>query len=77
MKKLTALLVVAAAGLLFAGSNAAPGTATAYYDSSKSNIYHFPSCTWAKKITREHLIIFETKEQAQSKGYRPCKVCKP
>ena len=77
MKKLTTLLVLVGACLLFAGNSAAPGSSTGYYGSSKSNIYHLPSCKWAQKITSEHLIIFKSKEEAASKGYRPCKVCKP
>jgi len=73
MKKIIALFVFGSASLLFSGSASVSG----YYASSKSTIYHLPGCTWAKKIGKENLIVFPSKEEAQKKGYRACKVCKP
>ena len=48
-----------------------------YVGASTSNIFHKKSCKFAKNIPTENLIFFETKEDAQKQGYRPCKVCKP
>lgn len=48
-----------------------------YVGSSNSNKYHMPSCTWAKKINSSNLVEFTSVEDAESKGYQPCKVCKP
>lgn len=48
-----------------------------YVGSNESNKYHKVNCRWAKKIKPENLIEFKTKEEAESKGYIPCKVCNP
>jgi micrococcal nuclease len=72
MKKLALLLLTAVVLPLSGASNAG-----VYYGSSKSNIYHLPSCTWAQKIASANLLTFDSKEKASAKGYRPCKVCKP
>jgi hypothetical protein len=81
MKRLFAVAVFAVAGFFLTGSAAAPEPQpiepTAFYASSKSYIYHLPSCVWAQKITSGHLIIFRNREAAEKAGYRPCKVCKP
>jgi methylphosphotriester-DNA--protein-cysteine methyltransferase len=39
--------------------------------------YHLSTCEWAKKIWKENLIEFKSTEQADSAGYKPCRVCKP
>ncbi|MBU1111796.1 MAG: hypothetical protein ABIG93_02075 [archaeon] len=38
--------------------------------SSRSKIYHKPSCDWAKKINPKGKITFKSKEEAWEKGYR-------
>jgi len=48
-----------------------------YCGSSKSNVYHYPSCYYVKQINPENLIWFKDEQDAKSRGYRPCKVCKP
>ncbi|WAM36625.1 MBL fold metallo-hydrolase [Caldicellulosiruptor acetigenus] len=48
-----------------------------YIGNSNTKKFHYPWCTWAKKITTGHRVYFKTKEEAISKGYIPCKVCKP
>jgi len=48
-----------------------------YVGSKKSDKYHFPSCVWAQQIKPDNEIWFSSKEEAQSKGYVPCKVCRP
>ena len=48
-----------------------------FYGSSRSTIYHVGSCEWASKIGRDNLIVFNSREGAESKNYRPCKVCRP
>ena len=51
--------------------------AAEFVGSAKSNKYHYPSCVWAKKISPKNLVQFSSAKDAQQKGYRPCKVCKP
>ncbi len=48
-----------------------------YVGSAKSNKFHHPNCTWALKIKSENLITFKSRQDAQDKGYVPCKVCQP
>lgn len=73
MKTILACLAFGFSTALFG----ADATATVYYASSKSRIYHLPTCKWAQKISKDNLITFSSKEEAATKGYRPCKVCKP
>jgi methylphosphotriester-DNA--protein-cysteine methyltransferase len=48
-----------------------------FVGSKSSNKYHSCDCTWAKKISSKNLVCFKSTEEAQEKGYVPCKVCKP
>ncbi len=48
-----------------------------YVGSKNSNVYHYPTCKSAQKIKPENLVTFNSAKDAQEKGYRPCKVCKP
>ena len=46
-----------------------------YHGNSKSHIFHSPSCRYYN--CKKCIINFSSKEEAISKGYRACKVCKP
>ena len=48
-----------------------------YVGSKNSNIYHYPTCYWAKKIKSTNEIWFTSSSDARAHGYRPCKVCNP
>lgn len=48
-----------------------------YVGSANSNKYHYPWCKWAKKISSYNLVTFNSVKEAKSKGYVPCKVCRP
>lgn len=48
-----------------------------YVGSIKSDKYHYPTCTYAKRILEENQIWFESIEEAEAAGYKPCGVCKP
>lgn len=48
-----------------------------YVGSLRSNKYHLPECEWAREILPSNQIWFSSREEAESKGYIPCKVCKP
>ena len=45
--------------------------------SKKSNKFHKPTCTYAKKIKKSNKITFKSKSQAKKSGYKPCKKCHP
>jgi cbb3-type cytochrome oxidase cytochrome c subunit len=49
----------------------------AYVASSERDIYHRPTCRWAQKISAANLVGYNTREEAEKSGRRPCKVCKP
>jgi len=46
-----------------------------FVGSKNSNKYHLPSCRFAKKIKPENQVWFSSKEEAESKGYKPCGTC--
>jgi O-6-methylguanine DNA methyltransferase len=48
-----------------------------FYGSDTTNVFCFPTCRHAKRITDQHLVAFRSQRQAESAGYRPCKVCRP
>ena len=48
-----------------------------YVASSESDKYHYPTCTWTKKINDENLVHFDTEDEATAAGYSPCGTCKP
>lgn len=48
-----------------------------YVGSVNSNKYHIPECKWAQEILPSNQIWFSSREEAVTKGYIPCKVCKP
>lgn len=73
MKTILACLAFGFSALAFA-ADPAPKV---YYASAKSTIYHLPSCKWAARISPKNLLTFSSKAEAESKGYRLCKVCKP
>ena len=47
-----------------------------YIASKNGTVYHFPWCSGAKRIHKENLISFATKEEAEAAGYRPAANCK-
>jgi methylphosphotriester-DNA--protein-cysteine methyltransferase len=57
------------------GNETQPGTM--YVGSAGDNIYCYPTCTIAKQIRPEDLVRFKSAADARSKGYRPCRICKP
>ena len=59
------------------GQGEAAGTTYRYCGSSKSDVYHYPSCSYVGQIKPENLIWFVDAADAQSRGYRPCSRCKP
>ncbi len=78
------MAVVAVAGILPAGTMRVPEPVAyaeqkqeIFVGSARSNKYHYPWCKWAQKISPRNLVAFSSTENAQQRGYVPCKVCKP
>jgi hypothetical protein len=44
-------------------------------NSSKTEIFHVPSCKWGKKVHKSHLRRFESARGAVADGLRPCREC--
>lgn len=45
--------------------------------STSSNKYHQLDCRYATKIKSENRVYFSSVEEAEKKGYQPCKSCNP
>ena len=45
------------------------------YASSESNKYHSAGCRYVSKIKPEHLITFNSRQEAETAGYSSCSVC--
>ena len=62
-------------------ATAAASSATAtvsqgpFVGSSKSDKYHYPSCSAAKKIKSANLVTFSSSADARAQGYVPCGIC--
>jgi competence protein ComEC len=54
-----------------------PSQTGTYVGSIKSDVFHYPSCSYVKKIKPENIIWFSSRDDAIAHGYRPCKVCNP
>lgn len=48
-----------------------------YVGNKSSKVYHRYTCSGVKTMNEQNKIYFETKEQAQQKGYSPCSQCQP
>ena len=48
-----------------------------YVGNRNSLVYHYPSCEGVAKMKDKNKVYFETKEQAESRGYRSCDICDP
>jgi hypothetical protein len=51
--------------------------AAQYVGNSNSHKYHKTECKWAQKISPKNKVMLNSANEAISKGYQPCKVCKP
>jgi O-6-methylguanine DNA methyltransferase len=50
---------------------------TRYYGSDTTQVYCFPTCRNARRITARHRVPFGSTKAAAAAGYRPCLVCRP
>jgi len=53
------------------------GTTYQFVGSVNSDVYHYPSCTYAQRIKSENQVWFTSSADARAHGYRPCSVCNP
>lgn len=71
MKKVFAL-IVAATVLITANV-----LASNYVGNMSSKKFHYADCSAAQKIKSGNRISFNSRDEAVSNGYVPCKICKP
>ena len=50
---------------------------TRYVGSDTTNIYCFPTCRHARRVTERHRVSLRSSLAAESAGFRACKVCRP
>ena len=62
---------------LWAATQPVPTAQGVFVGSVNSDVYHYPTCTYAQRIYPENQIWFSSSEDARAHGYRPCKVCNP
>lgn len=48
-----------------------------FVGSSKSDKYHYPDCSAAKRIKAANLVTFSSSSDARAQGYSPCGICHP
>jgi beta-lactamase superfamily II metal-dependent hydrolase len=60
-----------------ASTTAATSSQGPFVGSSKSDKYHYPSCSSAEKIKPANLVTFSSSADARAQGYVPCGRCNP
>lgn len=59
-----------------AAVTAIPAATTGTYVAAKTgSVYYLPTCSGAKRIKEENKVWFQTKADAEAKGYQPAKSC--
>ncbi len=48
-----------------------------YVGNSNTGKFHEVSCKWGQKISEHNKVTFNSRNEAVSQGYQPCKVCNP
>lgn len=52
-------------------------TTQIYLGNSNSYKFHYPNCQSAQQISPEHMVTFNSRDDAISQGYHPCGICNP
>ena len=71
---LAIIIIAIIIGAVVIGSQNSSGE---FVGSKNSDVYHYPSCSYAQRIKASNLIHFSSSQDARNHGYRPCKVCNP
>ncbi|MBE6824239.1 MAG: MBL fold metallo-hydrolase [Ruminococcaceae bacterium] len=58
-------------------SNTNDDSKSSYIGNSNSKKFHLSSCDGASDMKEQNKVYFNSKEEAQSNGYTPCKNCNP
>ena len=52
-------------------------TSSVYVAAKTSKVFHRPTCPHAKRLDPAKTLTFQTREEAERNGRRPCKTCNP
>jgi O-6-methylguanine DNA methyltransferase len=69
--------VLEAEGVDVAELQALAGRGIRYFGSDTTGIVCMPTCRHAQRVMDRHKVEFHSMAEAQARGYRPCKVCRP
>ena len=48
-----------------------------YFGSDTTKIFCLPTCRHARRVTDRHRLEFRSMADAQARGYRACRICRP
>jgi O-6-methylguanine DNA methyltransferase len=48
-----------------------------FFGSDTTDVFCFPTCRHARRVAPQHRVTFSSVRDAEARGYRPCKVCRP
>lgn len=54
-----------------------PAAGVRFIGSDTTNIYCYPTCRNARRVTPRHRVLLRSADEARRAGHRPCKVCRP
>ena len=54
-----------------------PPASAGYVAAKSSKVFHRPTCPHAKRLDPSKTITFQTRQEAEQNGRRPCKTCNP
>jgi O-6-methylguanine DNA methyltransferase len=69
--------ILMAEGVDVDGLERMAGAGLRYTGSDTTRIFCLPTCRNARRVTAAHRVQFHSQGEAQSAGYRACKVCRP
>lgn len=58
-------------------SDSSSSDSGSYIGNSNSGKFHESTCTWGQKTAEHNRVYFNSRNDAVSQGYQPCKVCNP
>jgi len=58
-------------------STSTPAEATTFIGNESSKIFHYPTCRLISELKDSNKVVLQSYQEAISKGYKPCGVCKP
>ena len=58
-------------------STTASSASATYVGNSNTHKFHLATCRYVSKMSEDHKVYFNTRQDAINAGYVPCKVCNP